>query len=66
MVQVSIGAQANHGLRLTIATTAMLIAFGAVVLSRLRAAAVDREGRLETETGLLRRVGRRGDRAARP
>ncbi|HQY34724.1 MAG TPA: sodium/proton-translocating pyrophosphatase, partial [Actinotalea sp.] len=53
VVQVSIGAEANHALRLAIATTAMLIAFGAVILSRVRAAAVDREGRLERETHLV-------------
>ncbi|HWS57915.1 MAG TPA: sodium-translocating pyrophosphatase [Actinotalea sp.] len=57
VVQVSIGADANHTVRLVIATTAMLIAFGAVVLSRLRAAAVDREGRLEREVpSMLRRA----------
>jgi K(+)-stimulated pyrophosphate-energized sodium pump len=49
VVTLSLGADANHALRLTIATVAMVVAFGAVILSRVRAAAVDREGRLERE-----------------
>jgi K(+)-stimulated pyrophosphate-energized sodium pump len=49
VVTLSIGSEANHVLRLVIATVAMLVAFGAVILSRVRAAAVDREGRLERE-----------------
>jgi K(+)-stimulated pyrophosphate-energized sodium pump len=53
VVQVSVGSDANHGLRLTIAIVAAGIAFGAVIVSRLRAAAVDREGRLEREAPLL-------------
>jgi len=53
VVQVSIGADANHVLRLSIATTATAIAFGAVILSRVRAARVDREGRLEREAHLV-------------
>ena len=53
IVTVSIGDGANHPLRLTIATGAMLIAFGAVILSRVRAARVDREGRLEREAHLV-------------
>ncbi|GEN80080.1 sodium-translocating pyrophosphatase [Actinotalea fermentans] len=49
VVTVSLGVDANHPLRLTIATVAALVAFGAVIVSRLRAARVDREGRLERE-----------------
>jgi K(+)-stimulated pyrophosphate-energized sodium pump len=49
VVHLSVGTDVNHGLRLVIATVAMLIAFGAVILSRVRAALVDREGRLERE-----------------
>ena len=52
VVQVSLGTDANHLLRLSIATGAALIAFGAVIVSRLRAARVDREGRLEREAQL--------------
>ncbi len=53
VVQLSIGPDANHPVRLAIATGAMLIAFGAVIVSRLRAARVDREGRLEREARLV-------------
>jgi K(+)-stimulated pyrophosphate-energized sodium pump len=53
IVQVSVGDGANHGLRLGIAVAAALIAFGAVIVSRLRAARVDREGRLEHEVQLV-------------
>lgn len=53
IVVVSVGDGANHGLRLTIAIVATAIAFGAVVASRLRAARVDREGRLEHEAQLV-------------
>ncbi len=49
VVHLSVGTDVNHGVRLAIATAAMLIAFGAVILSRVRAAMVDREGRLERE-----------------
>ncbi|MCB2177526.1 MAG: sodium-translocating pyrophosphatase [Actinomycetales bacterium] len=49
VVHLSVGIDVNHGVRLAIATVAMLIAFGAVILSRVRAAMVDREGRLERE-----------------
>ena len=52
VVQVSLGTDANHPLRLAIATAAAVVAFGAVILSRLRAARVDREGRLEREAQL--------------
>ena len=44
---VSVGDGANHTLRLAIAVAATAIAFGAVIASRLRAAKVDREGRLD-------------------
>ena len=50
VVTVSLGVDANHPLRLAIATSAAFVAFGAVIVSRLRAARVDREGRLELET----------------
>jgi len=53
VVVVSVGDDANHALRLTIAVLATAIAFGAVIASRLRAARVDREGRLEHETQLV-------------
>ena len=53
VVQISVGAGANHGLRITIATVAALVAFGAVLISRLRAARVDREGRFEHEAHLV-------------
>ncbi|AEI13098.1 sodium-translocating pyrophosphatase [Cellulomonas gilvus] len=46
VVAVSIGEDANTVLRLTIAVVAALIAFGAVIASRLRAARVDQEGAL--------------------
>ena len=39
--------------RVGVATGAALIAFGAVVVSRLRAAKVDEEGRLEREAELV-------------
>lgn len=52
VVSVGLGVDANHGLRLAIATAAALVAFGAVIVSRLRAAQVDREGRLEREAHL--------------
>ena len=53
VVAVSIGANANHTVRLVIACGAAAIAFGAVIASRLRAARVDREGRLEREAHLI-------------
>jgi len=46
VVVVSFGDDANTPLRLAIAVVAALIAFGAVIMSRLRAAKVDREGAL--------------------
>ncbi len=46
IVVVSFGEDANTALRLSIAVVAALIAFGAVIASRLRAARVDREGAL--------------------
>jgi len=39
-------------LRLAIAVAAACVAFGAVIYSRVRAARVDREGRLENEAHL--------------
>jgi K(+)-stimulated pyrophosphate-energized sodium pump len=53
VVQVSLGTDANHTVRLGIATFAAVVAFGAVIGSRLRAARVDREGRLEREAQLV-------------
>ncbi|HEY3436755.1 MAG TPA: sodium/proton-translocating pyrophosphatase, partial [Propionicimonas sp.] len=53
VVQISVGDGANHVVRLGIATLAAAIAFGAVIVSRLRAARVDREGRLEREATLV-------------
>lgn len=52
VVTVSVGDDANQVLRLTIAIAAALIAFGAVLVSRLRAARVDEEARLEREVSL--------------
>jgi K(+)-stimulated pyrophosphate-energized sodium pump len=52
VVTVSVGDDANQVLRLTIAVAAALIAFGAVLVSRLRAARVDEEARLEREVSL--------------
>jgi K(+)-stimulated pyrophosphate-energized sodium pump len=43
VVMMSVPADANHVLRIAVASVAALIAFGAVVMSRLRAARVDRE-----------------------
>src|SRR5690606_37595543 len=43
VVLMSVPADANHALRIGIAVVAAAIAFGAVVMSRLRAARVDRE-----------------------
>ncbi|MHB1489886.1 MAG: sodium-translocating pyrophosphatase [Cellulomonas sp.] len=53
VVQVSIGAGANVWVRLSIATGAAAVAFGAVIVSRLRAARVDRESQLERELELV-------------
>ncbi|KGM11910.1 sodium-translocating pyrophosphatase [Cellulomonas bogoriensis] len=53
VVQVSIGPDADHVVRLSIAVVAAGIAFGAVILSRLRAARVDREGRLENDPSVV-------------
>ena len=47
VIAVSVGEGASATVRLSIAIVAALIAFGAVVLSRLRAAKVDEEGALE-------------------
>lgn len=54
IVAISVGDDANHALRLAIALAATAIAFGAVIASRLRAARVDQEGRLEHEAQLVR------------
>ncbi len=47
IVAISVGGGANTVARISIAVVAALIAFGAVIFSRLRAAKVDREGALE-------------------
>ncbi|WP_129339693.1 sodium-translocating pyrophosphatase [Cellulomonas endophytica] len=52
VVAVSVGDGASTPARLGIALAATAVAFGAIVLSRLRAARVDAEGRLEQETHL--------------
>lgn len=52
IVQLSIGASANQGVRIAIAIVAAAIALGAVVYSRVRAADIDREGKLEKETSI--------------
>ena len=49
IVAVSVGDGANHVVRIGIAILAAAVAFGAVIMSRFRAARVDREGRLELE-----------------
>ncbi|CAN5415720.1 sodium-translocating pyrophosphatase [soil metagenome] len=53
IVAVSVGDSANHWIRIGIAMLAAGVAFGAVIASRLRAARVDREGRLELEIAEL-------------
>ena len=53
VVQLSVGADANHVLRVGLASGAAAIAFGAVIISRVRAAKVDEEGRLEREAELV-------------
>ena len=50
---MSVGDGANHWVRIGIAMLAAGVAFGAVIASRLRAARVDREGRLELEIAEL-------------
>lgn len=56
VVVISVGDDANHVARLSIAVVAALIAFGAVIASRLRAARVDREETVahEAERALAR------------
>ncbi|MEE9964773.1 MAG: sodium-translocating pyrophosphatase [Propionicimonas sp.] len=49
VVALSVGPGANHLARILIAMLAALIAFGAVIISRFRAARVDRTGTLEPE-----------------
>ncbi|PFG37250.1 K(+)-stimulated pyrophosphate-energized sodium pump [Flavimobilis soli] len=52
VVAMSVPADANHVLRVAVATVAALVAMGAVVWSRLRAANVDEQGELEHDMGL--------------
>lgn len=52
VVSVSVGDGANQVLRLSIAILAAAVAFGAVIASRVRAARVDQDARLERETQL--------------
>jgi len=52
VVSVSVGSGANTALRLTLAIVAAAVAFGAVIVSRVRASKADREGRLEVEAAL--------------
>ncbi len=52
VVTVSVGSAANTALRLTLAVIAAAVAFGAVIVSRIRASKADREGRLEAEAAL--------------
>jgi len=49
VVAISIGPNANHLARILIALLAAVVAFGAVIISRLRAARVDRTGPIEPE-----------------
>ncbi|MCG2805990.1 sodium-translocating pyrophosphatase [Propionicimonas sp.] len=49
IVTISVGPDANHPIRILIATMATCIAFGAVIVSRFRAARVDRTGPIEPE-----------------
>jgi K(+)-stimulated pyrophosphate-energized sodium pump len=49
VVAISTGPDANHVVRVLIAVGALVIAFGAVIISRLRAARVDRTGPIEPE-----------------
>jgi K(+)-stimulated pyrophosphate-energized sodium pump len=49
VVAISAGPNANHLARILIATGALAVAFGAVIISRLRAARVDRTGPIEPE-----------------
>ncbi|MDR3068791.1 MAG: sodium-translocating pyrophosphatase [Cellulomonas sp.] len=49
VVAISWGDDANHPARILIAVLAMFIAFGAVIISRFRAARIDRTGPIEPE-----------------
>ena len=49
---ITVGSGANDVLRPAIAVAAACVAFAAVIYSRVRAARVDREGRLENEAHL--------------
>ncbi|MCU1432125.1 MAG: V-type H(+)-translocating pyrophosphatase [Actinotalea sp.] len=53
IIQVSVGEDANTALRLGIAMVAALIALGAVLLTRMRAARLDREGQREHAAQLV-------------
>jgi len=55
VVAMSVPADANHTLRIGIAVVAALIAFGAIVASRLRAARVDAASLTEEPAGAARR-----------
>jgi K(+)-stimulated pyrophosphate-energized sodium pump len=49
VVQLSVPADANHGLRIGIAMVAAAVAFGAVIASRVRAAKVDQENEAQAQ-----------------
>ncbi len=53
VVSVSVGTGANTALRLGLALVAAAVAFGAVIVSRVRASRADRAGRLEVEAPLV-------------
>ena len=53
VVQIAVGDGANHTIRVAIGTFAGLIAVSSIIWSRLRAAKVDEEGRLEREVELV-------------
>ncbi|WP_407319256.1 sodium-translocating pyrophosphatase [Isoptericola halotolerans] len=55
VVMLSVPADANHVLRIAIAVVAAGIALGAVAMSRLRAARVDRESEEENEPAIVNR-----------
>ena len=54
VVQMSVPADANHVLRIGIASAAAAVAFGAVIASRLRAAKVDQENEARAAVGAAR------------
>ena len=53
VVQIAVGDGASHTIRVAIGTFAGLIAVSSIIWSRLRAAKVDEEGRLEREVELV-------------